>query len=847
MLVPLSWLKEYVPLPANPAELIERLTLAGLESAGLKLFGVPVPAGLRVKADDAGLPWDADKVVVATVLKIEKHPDADKLKLVTVDYGAAEPKTVVTGAPNIAPGQSGMKVILGLRGTRYFYQDKDGKKGVFTLEPKTLRGIPNDAMCMSDYELGISDDHAGIIILDDSDPAPGTPAVELLGETVVELDVLPNMARCLSLFGIAREVAALTGGKVTEPDANHPATDNIAGKVTVRIDNSALCRRYSATIIRNVTVGPAPRWMRSRLHSAGMRPITNAVDITNYVMLETGQPLHAFDYDVLVKRAGGSAPTITVRPATAGETLVTLDKQERKLGPDNLVIADDAGPIALAGVMGGLETEVTAATKTILLESANFDQVSVRKTARQFTLFSEASTRFSKGVHPEGAAFAAKRAAKLFHTHAGGEVLASTVDEYPAPLKVEPITLNRSAIERLLGVGIPDGEVERVLSALQFKLESTPWGWTVTPPPTRLDIQAGAADLIEELARVSGYDRLPDRLLPLEMPVPKGNRSLAVEQRIQDTLADLGLSECITYALTSPEAESRLFPSPLEGEGLGVRGNHVALLNPLSPERSVMRRTLLPGLLEVAARNLQASDSVALFELGFVYLPNDPALPDEPRRVAVALAGRRTPAAWDDPQGTAPAAFDFFDLKGVVESLAVVLRLNGVTFEPTRDVPHLHPGKAAEVRLAGKGVGTLGELHPKVRAAFGIAQTVLVAELDAEAVIAAVPDRSSYRPFSTLPAAKRDVAVIVPEDTPAERVLSEVRAAGGELLTEVALFDVYRGESIPAGTKSLAFALTYQPQEKTLTDKEIDKAHEKIEGRLRHVLKAKIRGKDDAK
>jgi phenylalanyl-tRNA synthetase beta chain len=841
MLVPLNWLKDYVPLPANPAELVERLTLAGLESAGVRLFGVPVPDGLRVKAEDAGLPWDADKVVVATVLKIEKHPDADKLKLVTVEYGAAEPKTVVTGAPNIAPGQSGMKVILGLKGTRYFYQDKEGKKGVFTLEPKALRGIMNDAMCMSNYELGISEDHEGIIILDDADPAPGTAAAELLGETVVELDVLPNMARCLSLLGIAREVAALVGGTVNEPTADYPTTGTVAGMVKVQIENPQLCRRYTATVIKNVTVGPAPRWMRTRLNYAGMRPITNAVDVTNYVMLEYGQPLHAFDYDVLVKRAGGNAPTIVVRSAKAGETLVTLDKQERKLGPDNLIIADTAGPIALAGVMGGLETEVTDTTKTILLESAHFDPVSVRKTARQFTLFSEASTRFSKGVHPEGAAPAAKRAAELFHKHAGGEVLAGLVDAYPAPIPSQTIALNRSEIERVLGFGLPDGEVERVLTALQFKLESTPWGWSVTTPPTRLDIQAGAADLIEELARVSGYDRLPERLLPLEMPTPKGNRSLAVEQKIQDTLADLGLSECITYALTSAEVEAKLNPVSRETKA----SEHVTLVNPISPERSVMRTTLLPGLLEVAARNLQATDSVALFEFGFVYLPKGKELPDEPRRVAVVLCGRRGVPAWDDPLGVKPPAFDFFDLKGVAESLAGALHLKGVTFEATRDVPHLHPGKAAKVTVNGTAVGTLGELHPKVAAAFGLGErAVIVAELDAEAVIAAVPERYPYRPFSTLPAAKWDVAVIVPEETTAERVLEELRTAGGELLAEARLFDVYRGESIPAGTKSLAFALTYQPTEKTLKDDDIAQARKKIEGRLRHVLKAKIRGVD---
>ncbi|MEO2088953.1 MAG: phenylalanine--tRNA ligase subunit beta, partial [Gemmataceae bacterium] len=433
MLVPLNWLKEYVPLPADPAELVERLTLAGLEAAGTTVYGLPVPAGVRVKPEDAGLVWERDKVVVATVLKIEKHPDADKLKLVTVEYGAAEPKTVVTGAPNIAPGQCGMKVVLGLRGTKYFYQDKDGKKATFTLEPKALRGIMNDAMCMSNYELGIAEDHDGIIILDDGDPAPGTPLQDVLGEIVVELDILPNMARCLSLLGIARDVAALTGGTVTEPNLDYPtAKDTIDGRVKVEIENPKLCGRYSATLIRNVTIGPSPRWMRSRLQYAGMRPISNAVDVTNFVMLEYGQPLHAFDYDVLVKRAGGKPPTIIVRSAKAGEKLVTLDKVERELGPEHLVIADTAGVIALAGVMGGLETEVTDGTKTILLEAASFDPVSVRKTARQFNLFSEASTRFSRGVHPEVVLPAAKRAAQLFHRHAGGEVLAGVVDAYPA-------------------------------------------------------------------------------------------------------------------------------------------------------------------------------------------------------------------------------------------------------------------------------------------------------------------------------------------------------------------------------------------------------------------------------
>ncbi len=837
MLVPLNWLREYVELPKNLGELVERLTLAGLESPGVRVVGLPVPDGVRVKPDDAGLVWEREQVVLAKVLKIEKHPDADKLKLVTVDYGAAEPKTVVTGAPNIAPGQSGMKVVLGLRGTKYYYQDKDGKKGIFTLEPKALRGIMNDAMCMSNYELGIAEDHDGIILLDDADPAPGTPMQDVLGDVIVELDVLPNMARCLALLGIAREVAALTGATVKEPKPSYPTSGSVTGKVTIQIDDATLCPRYSATIIENITVGTSPRWMQSRLQSAGMRGITNAVDITNYVMLEYGQPLHAFDYDVLVKRAGGKAPTVIVRRGNAGEKMVTLDGVERTLSPDNLVIADTAGAIALAGVMGGRDTEVSAETKTILLESAAFDAVSVRKTARQFNLFSEASTRFSKGIHPEVVPLAAARAAELFHKHAGGSVLAGVVESYPAPLPVQKVELNRNEIERLLGVSVPDGEVERVLLALQFKLDATPWGWTVTVPPNRLDIQAGAADIIEELARMSGYDRLPGRLLAQEMPTPKGNRELELEHKTLDILVVSGLSECITYSLNSFDAEAKLHPVPK------VDDNAVTLLNPLSPERGMMRRTLLPGLLDVVARNLQNTERVAFFELGCVFLPDGKNLPMEPKRLAIALSGRRGVTSWDEH--AKPPMMDVFDLKGVIEQLLAGLNIPSAIYAAAKHVPHLHPGRSALVTVNGVSLGTLGELHPKVAKAFELTdRSVLVAELDLDAVFAAIPTRKAYVPFSTLPAAKRDVAVIVEESLSSERVLAELKAAGGELLTEATLFDVYRGESIPAGTKSLAYALTYQPKEKTLTDKEIDKAHLKIESRLKHVLKASIRGKD---
>ncbi len=828
MRVPLSWLREFVELPP-PTLLAERLTVAGLEVNAVQTVGLP----------GAALEWGRDSIVLAKVLKIEKHPNADTLKMVTVEYGAATPKTVITGAPNIAPGQAGMTVILGLAGSRYYTADKEGKKSVATLVPKELRGILNDAMCMSNFELGIADDHDGILLLDDADGAPGTPAADVLGDVVFEVDVLPNMARCFGLLGVAREVSALTGKPVCEPDLTVPTVaERIDGKVTVAIEDAKLCPRYSATLIRNVTVGPSPRLVRSRLQAAGERPISNAVDVTNYVMLEIGQPLHAFDFDVLVRRAGGGVPAITVRRAKAGERLVTLDSVERELTADHLVIADAAGPIALAGVRGGLDTEVTAATTTILLEAAAFDPVSVRKTARHFTLFSEASTRYTRGVHPELVPVAAKRAAKLLAEYAGGEVLSGVVEAYPAPLPPQVIELAFSEVERVLGFRPLDGEIDRILTALQFTVKESLWGRTVTVPPTRLDVQAGAADLIEEVARVLGYDNLPSRLLPQELPPQSGNDSLAFEQKVQDTLVDLGLSEAINYSLTGEVAE-RPFAEGLPGS--------VKLLNPISPERGALRRTLLPGLLAVANENLEPgrSPGVALFELGPVFHAQPAGLPDEPRRLALLLAGRRTAAAWDDAPGSTPPACDFYDLKGVVEALFAALHLPPASFTPAKEVPHLHPGRAATVSVSGVTLGHLGELHPRAAKGFKhlADRRTALAEFDLDAIMALVPARVGYRPVSAFPPTLRDLAVVVPADTPAESVTAEIVAGGAEFLEAATLFDVYRGDSIPAGTKSLAYALAYRVAGRQLGDKEVDKAHLKIEGRLKHVLKASIRGK----
>ncbi len=473
MKIPLKWLADYVPLTLPVAELVERLTLAGLEVSSVRLIGVPAPEGLRVKSAEAGPVWERDKIIIAEVQSVGPHPDADRLKLPIVNYGEGRTKTLVTGAPNINVGDSGVKVILALSGSMLF-DGHSTPKQLMALKPTKIRGVPSDAMVCSAYELGISEEHEGIILLDDDAPV-GTPLVDYMGDIVLELEVTPNLARCLSLLGVAREVAALTGkslrlpplvGQAFQPDdspENQAGKPDLRQQVRVSIEEPKLCARYAAMLLKDVRIGPSPSWMQRRLTYAGMRPISNIVDITNYVLLEWGQPLHAFDYDKLTQRAGGKTPHIIVRPARAGEVLATLDEGSGKGGAtpplpltsDMLIIADEVGPIALAGIKGGAETMVTEATRNVLLESANFDFISIRRTMKALNLPSEASVRFSKGIHPEMVKPAAERAAELMRLHGHATVCRGIVDVYPRPLPPRVIDLKMSEVRRLLGMDLP--------------------------------------------------------------------------------------------------------------------------------------------------------------------------------------------------------------------------------------------------------------------------------------------------------------------------------------------------------------------------------------------------------
>jgi phenylalanyl-tRNA synthetase beta chain len=836
MKVPLSWLREYVDLTLPVPQLVERLTLAGLEVAGVRLIGLPPPDGLHVKAEDSGPVWLRDRIVIGQIIGVERHPNADRLTLPTVEYGGGRTKVLVTGAPNIKVGDRGQKVVVALAGS-VLYDGHSQERVLKELKPSKIRGVPSDAMVCSYLELGISEEHEGIIILEDDAPV-GTPLADYMGDIVVELDITPNLARALSMIGVAREVAALTGQSLRlPPHVMQAAGKAIEGQVKVVIADPKLCARYAAALLTGVKIGPAPAWMQRRLTYAGMRPISNIVDVTNYVMLEWGQPLHAFDYDKLKERAGAKALTIIVRSARAGEKMKTLDGTDRELKPENLLITDTAGPIAIAGVMGGADTEVSAATTNILLESANFDFVSVRRTMKALDLPSEASVRFSRGIHPETVKPAAERAAELMRQHASAVICKGLVDAYPTPLPPQVIKLEMSEVRRSLGMDFPTAEAVRILRALEFQVEQTgPQSLRVTAPPHRRDIQEGAADLIEDLVRIHGYDRLPATLLADELPEQRGNLSLALEERVRDILVSAGLQEVITYSLTTPEREAPLGLPPAE---------YVRLLNPISSERVVMRHSVLAGVLEVTAANLRHTDNVRIFEIGPVYVPNaGERLPDEPMRLALVLTGRRWPEFWSESTAGPAATLDFFDLKGVIEALAGDLHLADVFFRSASPT-YLHPGKAAELLIQGQAVGTFGELHPRVAEAFGISgRAVLAGELDLAAILARVPSRYTYTPVPRFPAALRDIAVIVEESITAERVVAEIRAAGGDLLRGIRLFDLYRGESIPAGTKSLAYALTYQADDRTLTDKEVDRAHKKIEERLVHVLTAQVRGKE---
>ena len=809
MLVSLKWLRDYVDLPADidVGDLARRLTMASTE----------VEHVVRV-----GDEWDRELVTVGEVLAVDPHPDADRLLLATVNYGGDAPQRVVCGAPNLKVGQ---RIAFGREGSMLI-DPRTGNRS--KLKRARIRGVESSGMVLSEAELGISDQHEGIIELP-SDAPIGTPLADYLGDVTLDVHTWPNRADTMSMVGMAREIAAIVGGSLTPPDESYAEGDrDAADAVAIEIEDADLCARYVGAVIEGIAVGPSPAWMQERLAAAGMRPISNVVDITNYVMLELGQPLHAFDLDTL-------QGTVGIRLAHEGELLRTLDGQDRELLPETLLITDARGPIALAGVMGGEATEVTAGTTNVLLEAARFDPTSIRRTSTQLDLRSEASARFERGLSPELAGHAAARATKLFVELAGGTARKGFVDAYPSPHENAEVTITRHRLDTLIGVQVPSTEVETILGTLGFEVLSSagedPDGvFRVRAPWWRTDI-AIADDIAEEVVRLAGYDRLPATSIRGRIAEWEPDPALELREALRNALVAAGLQEVVTYSLTTDEVLARVMaPEDLSTlKPLRVR-------NTLSSDRQVLRPTLRHALIEVVDRNVRAGvDEIAVFESGRVYLPlreGDP-LPDEREMMVGALSGQDSDR-WGRPAGR---QLDFYDAKGVLDAAFEALGI-AVTYNSTTAYG-MASGRVAELEVDGQPVGIVGDIAPDTLLEFGVEQPVTLFELDVGLLLERIGGRRTVGRVSRFPTVMQDLAVVVDDDTPAGEVQALIEAGG--LVQRADIFDVYRGDQLDAGKKSIGFAIRYQAPNRTLTTEDAKKEQDRIIRRLEKQFGATIR------
>lgn len=800
MRVPLRWLSEYVDVDADPQDLANRLTTAGVEVGEIITTG-----------------GDWDGIRVAQVLEVNPHPNADRLCLATVDRGEGQKQTVVCGAPNIARGQ---KIAFAPAGTTLI-DGKTGKPAV--LKPANIRGVESAGMVLSEKELGISDSHEGILVLPDTAPV-GAPLSSVLGDVIFDLDLTPNRPDLLSILGVAREVAALTGGKVRDPSIEFAAKGKPAkGRVHVQITAPDLCPRYTAALVENVKIAPSPLWMQERLVAAGLRPINNVVDITNYVMLETGQPLHAFDFRRLKKG------TIVVRRPHTGEKIRLLDGTEHELGPDMCVIADAEDAVALGGIMGGEHSEVSEDTTSVLVEVANFSGPGIRRTSRALKLRTDASERFEKGLSPFLPPIASARAVKLLVELCGGRAAEGLVDVWPDKQKELRIDLTQERLTRILGVDLPAAEVRRILTALGFGARWVPPDrYVVRVPYWRSDV-AIADDVIEEVARIAGYDRMPTTQLRGAIPHAQPQPLPELRERVRDALAAAGMQEVITYSMTTMEMLRKVLPPEELSTNPPLR-----LANPLSRDHEYARTTLRHNLLQTLAANRRGDPGViSLFEIGLAYMPRQDDLPEEVETVCGVTCGRR-PGRWGQSSGDAAG---FFDAKSQLDAVFAALRVD-TEYADATDFAFL-PGRTAEVTVGGRRVGLVGQVHPKVAASFDIDADVAMFELDIAALVPHVQPVVHFEPISPYPPVEQDLAIIVPHSVHAAQVLKLIE--GYNLVAAARIFDVYTGDPIPAGKKSMAFSISFQSPKKTLTDEDVAKERGRIIARLQAELAAEIR------
>jgi phenylalanyl-tRNA synthetase beta chain len=852
MKVPVSWLKDFVDITLPLPELAQRLTMAGLEVEGIHYVGLAMPKpGEAHEVSISGIEWDPEKIVVASISEVMPHPNADRLTLCKLNDGRQE-HTVLTGAPNLfdykgkGPLEKPLKVAYAKEGARIYDGHQEGQVLV-TLKRAKIRGVESYSMVCSEKELGISEEHEGIIFLDEDAPV-GVPLCDYIGDAIFDIAILPNIARCANILGVAREISALTGNALHIPQGHMTAGgQSVEELVKIEITHPALNPRFVLGLIRDVEIKPSAYKVQLRLKHAGMRPISNIVDATNYAMLAIGEPLHAFDYDVLLGRAkhsGTEKVTIITRTAQPGEKLTTLDDVERTLDANTVLVCDTAGALSIAGVMGGQESEISDRTRNILLEGASWHYTNIRRTAQAQKLPSEASYRFSRGVHPTLAEEGVKYCLGLMADWSNGTVAPGLVDNYPLPPATTEITFTSTDVKRWLGIDLIPSEIAQMLAPLGFESKMVnAMGITLLPPANRLDIGdelIGMADVMEEIARIYGYDRLPETRIADELPPLRGNPELEKEERARDILVSLGLQEIISHRLTSPEREARRLPK----HGAPDDKPYIQIANPIASDRVVMRHSVLSLMLEALERNARLQERIALFEIGPVFLASEASvLPDERTCLDIILTGRRSLPVWQD---SAAPIMDFYDLKGIVERLIEGLHIRDIQYKPGEH-PTFHPGKCAKAWAGDVQVGVFGELHPLVKENYDLPATfahtpIMVAEFNLEALLGLIPPHYQTHGVPEFPPVLEDLAVVIDEATPADLVAATIREAGGKMVSDVRLFDVYRSDQIGVGKKSLAYSVTYQSVEKTLADKDVAAIRSKIMRKLEQAIGAKLRG-----
>ncbi len=802
MIVTYNWLKEFVDFQYAPQELCDQLTMVGLEVDALEEIG-----------------GNLDSVIVAKLESVEQHPDADRLTVCQVNNGT-EVVQVVCGATN---HKTGNPIALAQPGSVL--------PGDFKIKKSKIRGQVSQGMLCSEKELALAEDSPGIMILP-SGLTLGQPVFEALGlkDFQIEIGLTPNRPDCLSVVGVAREVAALCGQKLKLPVSQiSEAADSIEQQASVVIENSEGCPRYAARMIKNIKIGPSPDWMVRRLEAVGMRSINNVVDVTNYVMMELGHPLHAFDFRFLQDQK------IVVKSAQQGEKFKTLDNQEHSLTADDLMICDGQQSVALAGVMGGLDSEVKDNTDTILLEAAYFKPTMIRRTSKRYGLHTESSHRFERGADIDMIPVALDRAASLIAELAGGQVLSGIIDSYPRQL--DPVILEISAkkAKSLLDIPVDCDNIKQLFESIGLQTQTGNCSdcLQVKVPSFRPDIER-EVDLIEEVARLYGYDQIP-----VTMPVGTVDAQLPplrqlLQKTLRQTIVAAGFSEAMNYSFVAADSLEKIGVTADDSRSVQVK-----ILNPLSEDQSVMRTSLVPSLLETVARNLNyRSSDLSLFELRPIFLTQpENGQSVEPLSLTAVMSGQREPEGWSQSS----AAVDFYDIKGVVEKILTKVNIDNVSFDANFSQPYLHPGKSCRLMFGNQLLGFLGEIHPEVLTRFSIDQPVYIFELDVENIIATAGTHAQFKPLSRFPDVKRDSALLLDESISADQVMDIVNRSKIRFVESATIFDLYTGKGVPAGKKSLAIRVCYRDLEKTLTEVEVSKSHDKLIRSLCHLLGAEIR------